>query len=270
MPRKQALHLLDSPQACPIREERNSRSSTKRSPGSCRKKAFYHPYPTPIPKTSSFFPVPRETARRFSSTCVPRISQSSPSHSQPFVLNISRHSAETLSPYDKSSTSTNSHKPAPASTSPGNGVIRNRVRAGGRSNASPPALYAQSHPQPRTSPMASVSRGTTLGITRRGDRRKKWKMQARSDPRENYPDCGKRTNSQRATGERRATSAKSPCLQRLRSGRQVYPGRYRRREKKQWKRLWISCRYRFDKRRQKPESRSRRGKTNLSLLRPRR
>lgn len=25
-------------------------------------------------------------------------------------------------------------------------------------------------------------------------------MQAQGDPRENYPDCGKRTNSQRATG----------------------------------------------------------------------
>lgn len=144
-------------------------------------------------------------------------------------------------------------------------MIGNRVHADRRSNASLPALYAQRHPQPRTPPMASVSRGTTLGITRRGGRRKKWKMQARGDPRENYPDCGKHTNSQRATRERQATSAKSPCLQRLRSGRQVYPGRHRRREKKQWKRLWISCRYRFDKRRQKPESRSRRAEKQICL-----
>lgn len=185
-------------------------------------------------------------------------------------MNISRHSAETLSPYDKSSTSTNSHKLGPASTSPGNGVNGNRVHAERQSNASPLALYAQSHPQPRTPPMAWVPRGTTLGITRRGDGRKKWEMRARGDPRGNYPDCGKRTNSQRATWERQATSAKSPCLQRLRSGRQVYPGRYGRREKKQWKRLWISCRYRFDKRCQKPESIRGPGKTNLSLLRPRR
>lgn len=100
----------------------------------------------------------------------------------------------------------------------------------------------------RDAPGTLVSRGTTLGITRRC---------ATARSRQRGPEAieGELPRLRKAhkfatrhPAENLATSAKLPCLQRLRSGRQVYPGRYGETGKQQWKRLWISRRYRRDKR----------------------